>query len=273
MKTVKARWVAAIWIMVGVSCGFILAQKPAPAHPPADAPDANSFSDQEACNRMKDLLPLAQSYLGEGRSSQKITGVRLTSAGFALSLAGKPDSLIRYSDVQGVGVKAGYVVHWSEGILWFPKERVEESGRFSAALSRLSDAAHGGRSCDCTRYLVDTKAELDAFTQKTAEWRALTSKPTFSDEVIKKRLLAEDAIEHKNLQAAVGYYEAGVALDPAWAQGWYNAALIYAEQQDYFDAAFYMKHYLILLPDAPDATAAKEKLLLWEAKAEESGGK
>jgi len=99
MKTVKARWVAAIWIMVGVSCGFILAQKPAPAHPPADAPDANSFSDQEACNRMKDLLPLAQSYLGEGRSSQKITGVRLTSAGFALSLAGKPDSLIRYSDV------------------------------------------------------------------------------------------------------------------------------------------------------------------------------
>jgi len=130
MKTVKARWVAAIWIMVGVSCGFILAQKPAPAHPPADAPDANSFSDQEACNRMKDLLPLAQSYLGEGRSSQKITGVRLTSAGFALSLAGKPDSLIRYSDVQGVGVKAGYVVHWSEGILWFPKERVEESGRF-----------------------------------------------------------------------------------------------------------------------------------------------
>jgi len=87
-----------------------------------------------------------------------------------------------------------------------------------------------------------------------------------SDEVIKKRLLAEDAIEHKNLQGALSYYEAGVALDPAWAQGWYNAALIYAEQQDYFDAAFYMKHYLILLPDAPDATAAKEKLLLWRPK-------
>jgi len=27
------------------------------------------------------------------------------------------------------------------------------------------------------------------------------------------------------------------------------------------------------LPDAPDSAAAKEKLLLWEAKAEESGGK
>jgi hypothetical protein len=49
--------------------------------------------------------------------------------------------------------------------------------------------------------------------------------------------------------------------------------LIYAEQQDYFDAAFYMKHYLILLPDATDAQAAKEKLLLWEAKAEEANSK
>jgi hypothetical protein len=49
--------------------------------------------------------------------------------------------------------------------------------------------------------------------------------------------------------------------------------LIYADQQDYFDAAFYMRHYLILLPDAPDSAAAKEKLLLWDAKAEEANGK
>jgi hypothetical protein len=32
-----------------------------------------------------------------------------------------------------------------------------------------------------------------------------------------------------------------------------------------------MKHYLILQPEAPDAPAAKEKLLLWQAKAEEAG--
>jgi len=101
----------------------------------------------------------------------------------------------------------------------------------------------------------------------------MSPKPAFSDEVIKKRLLAEDAIEHKNVRAAVGYYDAGVALDPTWAQGWYNAALLYAEQQDYFDAAVRMKHYLILLPEAPDAATAKEKLLLWEAKAEEANGK
>jgi hypothetical protein len=34
-----------------------------------------------------------------------------------------------------------------------------------------------------------------------------------------------------------------------------------------------MKHYLILLPDAPDAAAAKEEFLLWGVKAEEASGK
>jgi hypothetical protein len=41
--------------------------------------------------------------------------------------------------------------------------------------------------------------------------------------------------------------------------------------KNYPAAAFYMKHYLILQPEAPDAPAAKEKLLLWQAKAEEAG--
>jgi hypothetical protein len=34
-----------------------------------------------------------------------------------------------------------------------------------------------------------------------------------------------------------------------------------------------MRHYLILLPDAPDSAAVEEKLLLWDAKAEEANGK
>jgi regulator of sirC expression with transglutaminase-like and TPR domain len=75
------------------------------------------------------------------------------------------------------------------------------------------------------------------------------------------------------MDSAVSYYEDGVKLDPTWAQGWYNAALLYAEQRDYAHAALSMKHYLILLPDAPDAAPAKQKMLLWEAKAEEAAGK
>ena len=149
-------------------------------------------------------------------------------------------------------------------------ERSDVRDSFVVALKRLAEAAHEGRPVNCTGNVEYSQPELDKFTQQTAAWRAMATKPAISDELIKKRLLAEDAIEHKNLRAAALYYEARVALDPTWAQGWYNAALLYAEQQDYFDAAVRMNHYLILLPEAPDAATAKEKLLLWEAKAEEA---
>ena len=114
---------------------------------------------------------------------------------------------------------------------------------------------------------------LADFQQKAAAWRAMNPKPPVSDEVTKKRLLAEDAVQEKNFAAAGDYYRAGSTIDPTWAPGWYNAAVISAELKNYSAAANYMKHYLILLPDAPDAAVAKEKVLLWEAKAEQAGSK
>ncbi|MGB8887357.1 MAG: hypothetical protein WCC87_11580 [Candidatus Korobacteraceae bacterium] len=228
---------------------------------------------------MKTLLPLEQKFYVQKFgfwSGIKITGTHLTSAGFTLNLDKKPDISIAYADVKLADLKNNYVgavafdIPDGQHILSGAKETRDQ---FFVAFRHLVDAAYAGRPCDCTRYLIDIKTALDTFAQQTTAWRTAATKPALSDEVIKKRLLAEDAMEHKNLQTAVTYYEAGVALDPTWAQGWYNAGLLYAEQQDYFDAAFYMKHYLILLPDAPDAAAAKEKLLLWEAKEEEARGK
>jgi hypothetical protein len=264
-------------IMVGLGGG--LSAVGAKERSPADTQVAKINSDQEACNTMKTLLPLQKQVIGKGYRGllgTKITGSHLTSSGFTLSLNNKPDFSVAYADIKLTDLKNDFADAVAFDAPGYSVGLVSDRaihGEFYAALSRLTEAAHAGRLCDCTRYLIDTKTTLDAFTQQTAAWRALAAKPALSDDVIKKRLLAEDAIEHKNFQRAAGYYEAGVALDPTWAQGWYNAALIYGEQQDYFDAAFDMKHYLILLPDAPDAAAAKEKLLLWEAKAEEAGGK
>jgi hypothetical protein len=240
------------------------------------AQDASSISDQEACKIMTTLLPLQTGVYGKGYpgwSVGKITAAHLTSSGFTISVKNKPDLSVAYADMKLVDVnqEATDVVVFtiSSGEFYLVGSKASHV-QFYTALSRLTLDAQLGIHCDCTRSQIDTKATLDAFTQQTAAWRTAATKPALTDEVIKKRILAEDAIEHKKLQRAVGYYEAGVALDPTWAQGWYNAALIYGEQEDFFDAAFDMKHYLILLPDAP---AAKEKLLLWEAKAEEAGSK
>jgi TPR repeat protein len=49
--------------------------------------------------------------------------------------------------------------------------------------------------------------------------------------------------------------------------GWFNAALIAAELQDYPTAVDYMNRYLELMPDAPDARNARDQVTIWEEKA------
>ena len=78
--------------------------------------------------------------------------------------------------------------------------------------------------------------------------------------------MAEDALKNRDLRGAAKFYETGIASDPTWAQGWYNAALVYAELNEYSDAADFMKHYVVLMPDAPDVQPAKDNIILWEAK-------
>ena len=165
------------------------------------------------------------------------------------------------------------------------KRSAEFKRRFQLAaqvLRKFVSDAHAGHPYDCHEVtpaeaasLAATKVatELAEFQQKAATWRMMNPKPPVSDEVTKKRLLAEDAIQEKNFAAAGDYYKTGIAIDPTWAAGWYNTALISAELKDYFEAANDMKHYLILVPDAPDAAAVKGKLLLWEAKAEQNSSK
>ena len=268
MRAVNARWVAAIGMMIALGSNLS-----AVVH----AQDDKSITDQEACQRMKTLLPLAH-HVWEGSHGVKIEEAHLTPTGFTFRIDKKPDISFAYADVVHLDSAPTRIVSaleiFTQGrdrYLVLPLQDRKVPALLAAAIMHLANDEHEGMPCDCTGSVVDPKAELDSFAQKTAAWRANNPKPPPSDEVTKKRLLAEDAIQEKNLDAAVKYYRAGVSIDPTWSQGWYNAALISAEMKNYPAAAFYMKHYLILLPDAPDSAAAKEKLLLWQAKAEEAG--
>ena len=161
-------------------------------------------------------------------------------------------------------LQSTHEVHFvKEGLLVdLPKHK-----QVTHALNTLMQDAQQGKPFICSNDPRDVASALDDFQQKTSAWRALSTKPEISEEVYKDRLLAEDALKKRDLPGAVTYYEAGVTSDPTWAQGWYNVALVYAELQDYSDAAGCMKHYVILVPDAPDVRAAKDNIILWEAKA------
>ncbi|HUQ49078.1 MAG TPA: tetratricopeptide repeat protein [Terriglobales bacterium] len=130
---------------------------------------------------------------------------------------------------------------------------------FADAFNRLVyHAHHGGPNSPQGRLLFASAAK---------SWRENPHKPALPDAADRERILAENAIREKDLNRAIAHYEAGLQLFPMWPEAWFNTALIYGELQDYGSAANSMRNYLELVPGAPDAAAAREKLIIWEDKA------
>ena len=118
-------------------------------------------------------------------------------------------------------------------------------------------------------FAQDASSPLRTFTQRAAAWRALATKPPIPEEVNVQRLMAEDAIKENKPDEALHYYENGIELYSTWPEGNFNAALIAAELKYYADAIEHMQAYLELVPNAADAQAAHEKILIWQVKAKQ----
>src|SRR5208337_72988 len=117
--------------------------------------------------------------------------------------------------------------------------------------------------------LPDSTAEA-AFANGAKRYREMRVKPALPEDVQRCRVMAEDAYKNKDFEKALKYYREGLAIEPLWPNGQFNAAYLAAELHQYDWAALYMKHYLELVPDAKDANAAREKMYLWEGKAQEA---
>ena len=113
------------------------------------------------------------------------------------------------------------------------------------------------------------QAERDeaSIREKIPAWRALKPKPPLPEEARKFRVLAEDAIKEKRFEDAAGYYERGLRIEPMWPEGHYNLALLDGELKKYAQAASHMRLYLEMVPNAKDAAAARDKVIIWEEKA------
>lgn len=129
--------------------------------------------------------------------------------------------------------------------------------------------ATGAKNDTETAAGIQERVAFAAFQSQARAWRNLTVKPPLPDLVKQDRALAEEALQHQDYQAALNYFEKGLATDPTWYQGQYNAASLSGDYlQKYTAALSHMKRYLELLPDAPNAAAVRQQMALWQAKAQ-----
>ena len=93
---------------------------------------------------------------------------------------------------------------------------------FANAVNRLRAAARGDDVA------IQPEAWND-FLQKAAAWRAMPTKPPIPEEVRQHRVVAEHYVQLKDFDNALQEYEAGLAVDPMWPEGHFNAGLLYAQ--------------------------------------------
>jgi hypothetical protein len=114
------------------------------------------------------------------------------------------------------------------------------------------------------------KAELDAkfndFKAQAKSWREATVKPAMPEAAREHQVLAEYAFKEKDTEKAVREYSAALDIFPTWPEGQFNLATLAGEKKFYETAIFHMKEYLELVPDSPDAQAAKDSVIIWRDK-------
>jgi len=118
------------------------------------------------------------------------------------------------------------------------------------------------------RYAAQQAArEESAIRERIPAWLALKPRPPLPEDARKFRVLAEDAIQEKRFEDAAGYYERGLRIEPMWPEAHYNLALLDGELKKFAQAASHMRLYLEMVPNAKDAAAARDKVIIWEEKA------
>jgi len=116
-------------------------------------------------------------------------------------------------------------------------------------------------------YPVVVQRQEESF-QRTVQWfREQNPRPEFPEDARRFRVQAESAVRDKRFGDAAQRYAEALKVAPWWPEGHFNRALVLAEANHHGEAIREMKRYLMLVPEAPNARAAQDKIYEWEDKA------
>jgi len=106
--------------------------------------------------------------------------------------------------------------------------------------------------------------EQTHFSAIAEQYHAAHPKPAISEELRRFTVMADTAVADKRFSDAANDYLDGLKLAPWWPEGQFNVALVLGEIHYYDEAVEHMKNYLLLVPNAPDARSAQDKIYAWE---------
>ncbi|HEV2331973.1 MAG TPA: tetratricopeptide repeat protein, partial [Gammaproteobacteria bacterium] len=123
-------------------------------------------------------------------------------------------------------------------------------------------------SLDARQDLVKTNdADFQKFTQTCAAPIAQKTWPPMPEEAREHEVLAENATRESDFDKALDEYTAALQAYPCWPEGWRQRALIQGQEHYYLGAYNSLRHYLDLVPDAPDTNGLRDQLIIWRDKA------
>lgn len=255
------RWfVRAVTVMTAmmlVSCATMTVT--APYIP--DQGSVKAMSVREARNIVEKYLPNNRFWYQASRSTLIVMSARVKPGGIEILSSDRTSVFLSLTNTKISAETLGSVlnIYVDDGVHTKSTFQMEHPNYDLAnAFIVLARSGPGSRAMD------DGALHFDATAQA---YRDATTKPALPEAARRFKVQAEGAINDKDFNAAADYYEQALSVAPWWPQGHFNRALVLSETGEFQDAIVEMKRYLALVPDAPDARAAQDKIYDWERKA------
>jgi tetratricopeptide (TPR) repeat protein len=257
------RWLKSI---LGSAMPVLLASCVTPApYSPNDSTVGN-MNVEQARQVLVTVLPMKGLYgrvfnmaVGEPYYNVDITSVRVTPTKFVLSNTSGIDIIVSFSKLPQMTV--GYGVGGLGDTVQYIKITDKQKLSIHSANKNVANALYVLKQN--AKKVAD---EYDAsFAASLADYRnKATSNAALPEEANKYKVQAEGAVRDKQFNNAADLYTKALEIVPWWPVGHFNRALVLGETGDYAEAQREMKHYLQLVPDAPNKRAAQDKVYDWE---------
>ena len=185
-------------------------------------------------------------------------GVRLTPNRLRVTYDGNIHIKIMFSELPQISADGTNILLTSkdgkESRLRLSTGDVSNTKRVADALYVLKQNAIN----DIHEYDASFAASLADYRKKAA------ANTTLPEEANKYKVQAEGAVRDKEFDDAADFYAEALNIVPWWPVGHFNRALVLGEASDYELAKREMNYYLQLVPNAPNARAAQDKIYEWE---------